>query len=168
MLNRMRGIIEEIRQADVAYYKHDRPVMPDREYDQLYDELLELEKETGITLSGSPTVKVSGEILEELVQVTHSRPMLSAKKTKSVDEVVRFAAGQPVVISWKLDGLTLVLRYEGGKLKQAITRGSEGLVGEEVTHTVRVMMNVPLEIPYTDPFEVRGEGVVSWRNFEKH
>lgn len=167
MLNRMRGIIEEIRQADVAYYKHDRPVMPDRGYDQLYDELLELEKKTGITLSGSPTVKVSGEILEELAQVPHSRPMLSAKKTKSVDEVVRFATGQPVVISWKLDGLTLVLRYEGGKLRQAITRGSEGLVGEDVTHTVRVMMNVPLEIPYTDPFEVRGEGVVSWSNFEK-
>lgn len=167
MLNRMRGIIEEIRQADVAYYKHDRPVMPDREYDQLYDELLELEKKTGITLSGSPTVKVSGEILEELVQVPHSRPMLSAKKTKSLDEAVHFAAEQPVVISWKLDGLTLVLRYENGRLRQAITRGSEGLVGEDVTHTVRVMMNVPLEIPYTDSFEVRGEGVVSWRNFEK-
>ena len=167
MLNRMRCIIEEIRQADIAYYKHDRPIMPDREYDQLYDELLELEKKTGIVLSGSPTNKVSGEILEELVSVSHSKPMLSAKKTKSIDEAVRFAADQSVIVSWKLDGLTLVLRYEDGKLMQAITRGSEGLIGEDVTHTVRVMMNVPLEIPYTDPFEVRGEGVVSWSNFEK-
>lgn len=167
MLSRMRDIIKEIRQADIAYYKHDRPIMSDREYDQLYDELLDLEEKTGIVLSGSPTSKVSGETLEELVSVSHSRPMLSAKKTKSVDEVARFAAGQPVVVSWKMDGLTLVLRYEDGKLRQAITRGTEGLVGEDVTHTARVMMNVPLEIPYTEPFEVRGEGVVSWNNFEK-
>ena len=167
MLQRMKDLITELYWADIAYYKHDRPIMTDREYDQLYDELLAMEKQSGVVLSGSPTRKVSGEILEELAQVNHSRPMLSARKTKSVDDVANFASGQPVVVSWKMDGLTLVLRYENGKFQQAITRGREGLVGEDVSHTVRVMMNAPMEIPYTEPLEVRGEGVISWSNFEK-
>lgn len=167
MLQRMKELVTQLRQADTAYYKHDHPIMTDREYDTLYDELLGLEKSSGIILSGSPTQKVSGEVLDELEKVTHSKPMLSAAKTKSPDEIVRFVGKRAAVVSWKLDGLTLVLRYDNGKFRQAITRGMEGLVGEDVTHTVRVMMNVPLTIPCTEPFEVRGEGVVSWSNFEK-
>lgn len=167
MIQRMKELITIIKEADIAYYKHDAPIMNDRKYDMLYDEMLALEKRTGIVLSGSPTQKVSGEILEYLVQVRHTRPMLSADKTKSVDEIIKFIGGRATVVSWKLDGLTLVLRYDNGKLVQAITRGEEGLVGEDVTHTVRSFMNVPLEIPSKDPFEVRGEGVTSWSNFEK-
>ena len=162
---RMKALIPRIREADTAYYKHDKPIMTDREYDALCDELLALEKSTGIVLSGSPTQTVAGEVLEGLTEVVHTRPMLSAAKTKSIDEVIHFIGGRPALVSWKLDGCTLVLRYEGGKLKQAITRGAEGRIGEDVTHTVRVMGNVPLTIPHSGAIEVRGEGVVSWENF---
>lgn len=163
-IDRMRELIKTITTADTAYYKHDDPIMPDLAYDQLYEELVSLEKETGITLSSSPTQRVSGEVLESLTAVRHTRPMLSAAKRKTVDDIYRFLNGQKAIMSWKLDGLTLVLRYEQGKLAQAITRG-DGHKGEDVTHTVRVMRNVPLSIPCLEPLEVRGEGVVSWQDF---
>ena len=163
---RMKELIDKLKVADVAYYRDDNPIMTDREYDLLTDELQKLEAETGQILSGSPTQKVSGEILEELIPVRHTKPMLSAKKTKSVEDLISFAAHRPVLVSWKLDGLTIVLRYEDGEFKQAITRGREGVVGEDVTHTVRTYLNVPLTIPIMDPVEVRGEGVISWQHFE--
>lgn len=163
----MRELIDQLREADIAYYRDDAPILTDLEYDRLTDELKKLEAETGLTLSGSPTQKVSGEILEELTPVRHSKPMLSADKTKSVEDLIRFAGKRDVMLSWKLDGLTLVLRYVGGKLQQAITRGREGIIGEEVTHTVKTFLNVPLTIPTKEDFEVRGEGVISWANFEK-
>ena len=163
----MKGLIERITEANTAYYKFDNPIMSDWEYDQYYDELLALEKESSIILSGSPTQKVSGEILESLTQANHTKPMLSAEKTKSITDIVKFINGKAVVAMWKLDGLTLVIRYKNGKLTQAITRGAEGRVGEDVTHSAKVFMNVPLEIPCMEPFEVRGEGVISWNNFEK-
>lgn len=166
-IRKMREIIEILRKADVAYYRDDNPVMTDREYDFLTDELKELESETGLILSGSPTQTVSGEILDELTEVRHTRPMLSADKTKSVDDLVRFAAGRDVLLSWKLDGLTLVLRYENGELAQGITRGRDGIIGEDVTHTVRTFLNVPLTIPDKRAIELRGEGVVSWEHFEE-
>ncbi len=163
----MLELIEQLTKADIAYYRDDQPIMSDRDYDLLMDELKELERDTGLTLSGSPTQKVSGEILETLTEVQHTKPMLSADKTKSVEDLVKFAAKQPVLLSWKMDGLTLVLRYENGRLVQAITRGREGIIGEDVTHTVRTFLNVPLTIPTKDSFEVRGEGIISWENFEK-
>lgn len=166
-LERMRALIERLTEADVAYFKNDEPIMSDWEYDQLTDELASLERDTGLVLSGSPTQKVSGEILETLTEVRHTKPMLSAGKTKSVEDLVKFAAKRPVLLSWKMDGLTLVLRYESGELKQAITRGREGIVGEDVTHTVRTFLNVPLTVPTKGSFEVRGEGVISWANFHK-
>ena len=164
-VQRMKALIGQLKVADIAYYRDDNPIMSDKEYDRLTEELLGLESETGLILSGSPTQKVSGEILEELVPVRHTKPMLSAKKTKSVEDLVAFAKIAPVLISWKLDGLTIVLRYENGELKQAITRGREGIVGEDVTHTVRTYLNVPLAIPILDPIEIRGEGVISWEHF---
>lgn len=164
---RILEFIEQLNAADVAYYRDDNPIMSDRDYDILMDELRGLERDTGLVLSGSPTQKVSGEILDSLVEVRHTKPMLSADKTKSIEDLANFASGQPVLLSWKLDGLTLVLRYENGELKQAITRGREGVVGEDVTHTVRTFLNVPLSIPTKESFEVRGEGVISWANFEK-
>ncbi len=165
--SRMQSLIAQIKEADTAYYKFDRPVLSDREYDRLMEELKALENATGVVLSGSPTQTVPGEILEELTAVPHTKPMLSADKTKSVEDLVKFAGSHAVLLSWKMDGLTLVLRYENGKLKQAITRGTNGLVGEDVTHTVKTFLNVPLEIPEKGAFEVRGEGVISWANFEK-
>lgn len=167
MLQRMKTLIAKLTEADIAYYKNDAPIMTDRDYDLLYDELTQLESSTGVILAGSPTQKVSGEILEELTEVRHTRPMLSAGKVKTDEEILQFMDGRPVVMSWKLDGLTLVLRYENGTLQQAITRGREGIVGEDVTHTVRVMSNVPLQIPCQEPLEVRGEGVVSWASFNR-
>lgn len=166
-IKRMKELIEQLREADVAYYRDDNPIMSDRAYDLLTDELKALETETGLTLSGSPTQTVSGEILEELTPVRHSKPMLSADKTKSVEDLIRFAGKRSVLLSWKMDGLTIVLRYENGQLQQAITRGREGIIGEDVTHTVRTFMNVPLTVPSLDAFEVRGEGVISWANFER-
>ncbi len=166
MLAKMKSLIAQLREADTAYYGKDDPIMTDLEYDQLYGELVQLEQDTGIILTSSPTQQVSGEVLESLTAVPHTKPMLSADKTKSTDEIFKFIGGRKAVISWKLDGLTLVLRYEGGKLVQAITRG-DGLKGEDITHTVRVMENVPLTIPCTEPLEVRGEGVVSWQNFKE-
>ena len=163
---RMKELIAKLKEADIAYYRDDDPIMSDREYDQLTAELQELESKTGVVLSGSPTQHVSGAILESLTAVRHTKPMLSAKKTKSVEDLVKFADKSQVILSWKLDGLTIVLRYKGGKLDQAITRGTDGTVGEDVTHTVRTYLNVPLEIPTTDDFEVRGEGVISWEHFD--
>ena len=166
-IKRMKELTAKIREADTAYYRDDKPIMTDRDYDALTDELKSLEQNTGLTLSGSPTQRVPGEVLEELTPVRHTRPMLSADKTKSVDDLVRFAGTRDVVLSWKLDGLTLVLRYDNGGLQQAITRGREGIIGEDVTHTVRTFLNVPLTVPVREPFEVRGEGVISWANFKK-
>ena len=114
-MTRMKELMKQIEKADLAYYKYDDPLMTDREYDLLVDELKKLETETGVVFTSSPTQKVSGEILEELTPVLHTKPMLSADKTKSVEELIRFAGDQPVFLSWKLDGLTLVLRYEGGE-----------------------------------------------------
>ena len=166
-INRMKEIIPVIKEADDAYYKYSNPIMTDFRYDQLWNELKFLEDSTGIILTNSPTQKVSGDILSELTPVQHTKPMLSADKTKSVDDLVKFAAKGPVIISWKMDGLTLVLRYENGEMVQAITRGREGIIGEDVTHTVKTFLNVPLTIPTKESFEVRGEGVISWENFDK-
>lgn len=165
-IERMRELIAILTKADIDYYRDDAPIMLDREYDKLTDELKELEASTGIILAGSPTQKVSGEILDSLTPVTHSKPMLSADKTKLVSDVQKFARGHSVMLSWKLDGLTLVLRYDNGEFKQAVTRGREGTVGEDVTHTVKTFRNVPLCIPYQGYLELRGEGVTSFENFE--
>lgn len=162
----MQQLIWQLQQADVAYYKHDAPVMSDLEYDRLMDDLVALEEDSGVILSNSPTQHVAGETLETLTEVRHTKPMLSAAKTKSPEDLKRFASGRDVLLSWKMDGLTLVLRYENGRLTQAITRGRDGIIGEDVTHTVKTFLNVPLTIPILESFEVRGEGVISWKNFD--
>ena len=137
----MQQLIQKLRQADIAYYKHDAPIMSDLGYDRLTDELVALEEQSGVILSGSPTQRVAGEVLETLAEVRHTKPMLSAAKTKSVDDLIRFAAGQDVLLSWKMDGLTLVLRYENGHLSHASPRGRDGLIGEDVTHTVKTFLS---------------------------
>lgn len=165
-LFRIRELTELINNADKAYFGDDKPIMSDKEYDALVEELAALEKETGIRLKNSPIGKVAGEVKEGLKPVTHTKPMLSCNKTKDIKEVVAFALQGNVVLSWKMDGLTLVLRYENGEFQQAITRGHDGTVGEDVTHTVREMRNVPMNVPCKDAFEVRGEGVMSFDDFK--
>ncbi len=165
-LQRMKELIELIKKADVAYFQNDEPIMSDREYDSLVLELTRLERSTGIRFSDSPIGTVPSDAKEGLKTVKHSKPMLSCKKTKEIDDVVNFASDKELVLSWKMDGLTLVLRYEKGRFVQAITRGSDGTVGEDVTHNVRHFRNIPLAVPCKESFEVRGEGVISWKDFE--
>ena len=165
-ITQMKMLVSKLSEADTAYFKYDNPIISDRDYDIMVEKLKKLEKKTGIVLSNSPTHKVSGEILKELTPVRHTKPMLSADKTKSADTLVSFADNKDVLLSWKLDGLTLVLRYKDGVLTQAITRGTDGIIGEDVTHTVKNFLNVPLSVPSRQPFEVRGEGVISWKNFD--
>lgn len=166
MLERMKELVAQLSQASLAYYKYDKPVMTDKEYDRLYDELEQLEQKTGIVFANSPTNRVQGEVLDSLQKVVHTKPMLSAKKTKSTEEILKFTQGKEVEVSWKLDGLTLVLRYAEGKLQQAVTRGS-GAVGEDVTHSLKMFTNVPLTVPFAGELELRGEGVISWENFRR-
>ena len=165
-IQRMKELIAKITEADTAYYRDDSPVMTDREYDALLAELLKLEQETGIVFGNSPSKRVAGQNSEALEKVKHTKPMLSAKKTKSVEDLLTFKGSQRILLSWKLDGLTLVLRYRGGKFTRAITRGEEGLIGEDVTHTVKHMRGIPQTVRRKDDFEVRGEGVISWLDFE--
>lgn len=164
-MKQMQVYIEQIRAADKAYYNAGNPIFTDYEYDQVFDALKKLEQETGVVLSGSPTHNVGGEVLNELHKVQHTRPMLSADKTKSADDVIKFIDGRSCVLSWKLDGSTVVLRYENGQLKQAITRG-DGHAGDDVTHTARVFLDIPIKIKEREKIEVRGEAVISWANFE--
>ena len=165
-LDKIIRTIEKLNDASEAYYKYDKPIMTDKQYDDLYDELELLEKETGIVMANSPTQKVQGFVLDSLKKVTHSKPMLSANKTKDVEEIRKFIGDKRVMASYKLDGLTLVTRYKNGKLIQAITRGS-GTDGEDVTEQAKMITNLPLIIPCKYDFELRGECVISWENFNK-
>lgn len=165
-IERIQELVKLCNYHSKKYYTEDRPEISDKEYDKLYNELESLEKETGYILSSSPTQKVQGDILPFLTKVKHSEPMLSADKSKDIKDVLKFMNNQECVLSWKLDGLTLVLRYDQGKLQQAITRGS-GTEGEDVTHSVKTFTNVPLTIDYKGYLELRGEGLVLLNELEK-
>lgn len=174
-LERMRELIAQLKLEDEAYYVEDNPRISDKQYDALFDELAALERETGIIYAGSPTQKVQGKVLDSLQSVHHTKPMLSADKTKSIQEVKKFAReawkaalDKRVVVSWKLDGLTLVIRYKNRVLTEVITRG-DGDDGEDVTYNVAAISGIPRQLPsYAPPYvEIRGECVVSWANFEE-
>ena len=162
-MKELSGILKE---ASRAYYAEDREIMSNLEYDALYDELVELEKETGIVMSNSPTVHVGYEIVSELPKEAHEHPMLSLDKTKSVEALAAWLGTHQGVISWKLDGLTVVLTYENGTLVKAVTRGN-GLEGEVITNNARVFANIPKEIPYKGKLTIRGEAVIKYSDFEK-
>lgn len=164
--NRMRELIDTLKKASYAYYGLDNPIMTDREYDIIYDELTALEKETGIIMSDSPTQKVQGIVSKEFKKVPFKDPMLSADKTQSVQGLTEFCNKNDTIITYKLDGLTIVLKYENGRLKQAATRG-QGDIGEDVTEQIKCIKNVPLTINYKDNLMVRGECVLSWNDFDK-
>ena len=163
-INRIKELTEKLHKASVAYYQYDNPIMSDKQYDDMYDELEQLEKETSVILAGSPTQKVQGFILKGLEKQKHSKPMLSASKTKDVNEIKKFINWRDFYGSYKLDGLTLVIVFENGELQTALTRGS-GEDGEVVTEAAKLISNIPKKIDYKERLELRGECVVSWDNF---
>lgn len=163
---RMRELTALLNKASEAYYAKDEEIMSNFEYDRLYDELAALEKETGVIFADSPTVKVGYEAVDELPKERHETPMLSLAKTKSREELQDWLNGKKGLLSWKLDGLTVVLTYRDGNLEKAVTRGN-GEVGEVITGNARVFRNLPLKIPYQGELVLRGEAVITYSDFEK-
>ena len=165
-IERMKELIQRLNRASKAYYAEDEEIMSNFEYDKLYDELEALEADTGMVLSTSPTARVGYEAVDELPKERHERPMLSLGKTKEREELKAWLKGNPALLSWKLDGLTIVLTYIEGKLAKAVTRGN-GEVGEVITNNARTFKNIPLQISYTGELVLRGEAVISYSDFEK-
>lgn len=161
---RMRELVELLNRARRAYEQENTEIMSNYEYDQLYDELQGLEQELNTTLASSPTINVGYEVLSELPKERHERPMLSLDKTKDVERLKEFLGDQKAMISWKLDGLTIVLTYRNGELEKAVTRGN-GEVGEVITNNAKVFKNIPLRIPYTGELVLRGEAVIGYKDF---
>lgn len=163
---RMKELAGLLDRAAREYFANDNELMSNREYDKLYEELKQLEGRTGTVLSESPTAKVGYEAVDELPKEQHERPMLSLDKTKDRETLKEWLKGNPALLSWKLDGLTVVLKYHAGKLAKAVTRGN-GEIGEVVTNNARVFKNLPLRIPYQGELTLRGEAVISYSDFEK-
>ncbi len=163
---RIKELVTLLNQASKAYYAEDREIMSNQEYDALYDELERLEQETGIILTNSPTVSVGYEAVDELPKERHETPMLSLGKTKSREELRDWLMGNSGILSWKLDGLTVVLTYQNGELAKAVTRGN-GEIGELVTNNAKTFQNIPLKIPFTGDLVVRGEAVITYSDFER-
>ena len=165
-IKRIKELIQIVNEAGKAYYQEDREIMSNYEYDALYDELAALEKETGVVFAGSPTQNVGYQVLSELPKEAHDRPMLSLNKTKSVDELREWLGDQKGLLSWKMDGLTVVLTYENGTLAKAVTRGN-GEIGEVITNNAKMFVNVPLRIAYQGQLVLRGEAVIRYSDFER-
>ena len=166
MNKRIEELVTILNEASKAYYQQDREIMSNQEYDALYDELVALEKETGIVMAQSPTVNVGYEVVSSLPKEPHPSPMLSLDKTKEVGELENWLGDKEGLLSWKLDGLTVVLTYEDGTLSKAVTRG-DGVIGEVITANARTFINIPLSIPEKGQVVVRGEAVISYSDFEK-
>ncbi len=165
-LQRMKELVETLNGAAKAYYQEDREIMSNQEYDSLYDQLEQLEKETGTVLTNSPTVRVGYEAVNELPKEEHPSPMLSLDKTKDREVLRSFIGEHRCLLSWKLDGLTIVLTYENGELVKAVTRGN-GIVGEVITNNAKVFKNIPLRIPYKGQLVLRGEAIITYSEFER-
>lgn len=165
-IQEMKELARKLNEAAKAYYQEDREIMSNLEYDALYDRLQELEKETGTVLAGSPTVSVGYEAVDSLPKETHESPMLSLDKTKDREVLRSFIGNHRTLLSWKLDGLTIVLTYEHGELQKAVTRGN-GTTGEVITNNAKVFCNIPLKIPYQGRLVLRGEAIITYSDFEK-
>lgn len=165
-MDRMKELVSLLNKASRAYYAQNTEIISNFEYDRLYDELVGLEKETGVIIANSPTAHVGYEAVDELPKEKHEKPMLSLAKTKSREELRDWLDGREGLLSWKLDGLTIVLTYSGGKLVKAVTRGN-GEVGEVITNNARVFKNVPVSIPYQGELILRGEAVISYSEFQR-
>ena len=165
-VTRMKELVQKLNEAAKAYYQEDREIMSNREYDALYDELEQAEKITGIVLADSPTVRVGYEAVDALPKETHESPMLSLDKTKDREVLRGFIGNHKTLLSWKMDGLTIVLTYENGELQKAVTRGN-GIVGEVITNNARVFRNIPLKIAYQGRLVLRGEAIITYSDFER-
>ena len=165
-LHRMKELVETLREASKVYYAQDQEIMSNFEYDKLYDELVALEKETGMVLTGSPTITVGYEAVDELPKEAHETPMLSLGKTKDREELKSWLGDKEGLLSWKLDGLTIVMTYQNGALLKAVTRGN-GEVGEVITNNAKVFKNIPLRIKHQGELILRGEAVITYDDFEK-
>ncbi|MFR2592273.1 MAG: NAD-dependent DNA ligase LigA [Butyribacter sp.] len=163
---RMKELIDILNKAASVYYQGKDEIMSNFEYDRMYDELSALEKESGLVLAGSPTQKVGYEVLSELPKQTHPSPMLSLDKTKQVDELSSWLGSKEGLLSWKMDGLTVVLTYENGELLNAVTRGN-GVVGEVITNNAKVFKNLPVNIPFKGRMVLRGEAIITYSEFKK-
>ena len=163
---RIKDLVELLNKANKAYYQEANEIMTNFEYDKLYDELVGLEKETGIVLSNSPTVNVGYQVVSQLPKEQHNSPMLSLDKTKEVGALADFAGDRKCLLSWKMDGLTVVLTYENGELVKAVTRGN-GLVGEVITNNAKTFKNIPISIPYKGRLTLRGEAIIKYSDFEQ-
>ena len=165
-IERISELVKKLNEASRIYYQGEDEIMTNYEYDALYDELAALEKETGVVLASSPTVNVGYEVLSELPKERHEKPMLSLDKTKDVQALKEWVGVHETILSWKLDGLTIVLTYENGKLTKAVTRGN-GEVGEVITNNAKVFKNLPVSIGYQGELVLRGEAVITYSDFEK-
>lgn len=165
-MERMKELINILNNASRSYYQKNESLVSDFEYDKLYDELMKLEEDTGVILANSPTQNVGYTVLSNLTKVKHDEKILSLDKTKEPEKLKSWLENQEGVLSWKLDGLTIVLKYNNGELVQAITRGN-GEVGEDITHNAKVFKNIPLKISYKDELIIRGEGIISYSDFER-
>ena len=165
-IEQVKLLTNELLQYSYEYYVLDNPSISDKEYDEKFDTLFALENEANFYLANSPTRYVQGAVLDGFAKITHSKPMLSAAKTKDINEIKKFLGINQFYCSYKLDGLTLVVRYKNGKLVEAVTRGS-GFIGEDVTEQAKMISNLPMSIPYTSDLELRGECVISWEQFNK-
>ena len=165
-IKEMKELIEKLNYASKMYYQNSSPIMTDYEYDKLYDKLVKLEEETNTIFANSPTINVETEVSQTLEKVEHKSPMLSLAKTKNVDELINFIGDKEGVLSWKLDGLTIVLTYNKGKLVSGVTRGN-GIIGEVVTENVKQFKNVPFTIPYQGELVVRGEAIIKYSDFDR-
>lgn len=165
-VNQMKELVKKLNEAAKAYYREDREIMSNREYDALYDQLEQMEAETGIVLADSPTVNVGYEAVDALPKETHESPMLSLDKTKERETLRAFIGTNPTLLSWKMDGLTIVLTYENGELQKAVTRGN-GIVGEVITNNARTFKNIPLKIAYQGRLVLRGEAIITYSDFER-
>ncbi len=165
-IEKIKELTKKLNAASEAYYKNDIEIMSNFEYDRLYDELVELENETGITLNDSPTVKVGYETVQQLPKEAHEKRMLSLDKTKSIAELKVWLGNQKGLLSWKIDGLTVVLTYEGGELVKAVTRGN-GEIGEVITNNAKTFKNLPKRIPFKGELVIRGEAFIKYSDFDK-
>ena len=163
---RIKDLVELLNKANKAYYQEANEIMTNFEYDKLYDELVGLEKETGMVLSNSPTVNVGYQVVSQLPKEQHNSPMLSLDKTKEVGALADFAGDRKCLLSWKMDGLTVVFTYENGELVKAVTRGN-GLVGEVITNNTKTFKNIPISIPYKGRLTLRGEAIIKYSDFEQ-
>ena len=165
-MDRMKELIDILNEAAKAYYQEDRQIMSDHEYDALYDELVKLENESGIVYGGSPTQRVGYTVLSSLQKVRHDSPILSLDKTKEPERLVSWLGDMEGVMSWKLDGLTIVLTYNNGVLERAVTRGN-GEIGEDITHNAKYFKNLPGKINFNSELNLRGEGIITFTEFNR-